>query len=178
MERVRSGCRRGRFWRWVGGAIASVLLVVVGAFGFASAQQPKLTAPDANVTFRKVKIKPHKPGDDGMYGYELRGRNFTAHNTSLLQLISYAYEVQAKQVVGGPDWIDTDRYDITATVDEKDEPTHQQLRSMMKNLLASRFHFVFHADKQELPCYFLTVSAKGPKLTTSQEEGRCPAFLP
>ena len=111
-----------------------------------------------------------------MYGYELSGRNFTARNTSLLQLISYAYEVQAKQVVGGPDWIDKDRYDITATVDENGETTHQQLRSMMKNLLASHFHFVFHADKQELPCYFLTVSASGPKLSPREDGGTLPGI--
>lgn len=136
----------------------------------------KSASPDANVSFRKVKIKSHKPGDAGMYGFELSGQNFTAHNTSLLDLISYAYEVQAKQVAGGPDWIDKYRYDIAATVGENDDPTHQQLRSMMKNLLASRFHLVFHADKQEMPCYFLAVSPNGPKLAPNNGGGTLPGI--
>jgi uncharacterized protein (TIGR03435 family) len=151
--------------------------------GVAHAQIPgnpkpaKLMDEDADVRYRKATIKPSVSGGEGMHGFRLIGRNFVTYNTSVIDLISYAYEVQAKQVSGVPDWIANDRYDIAATLDLKGEPTHQQLRVVMKKLLADRFQLSFHADKQQLAAYVLMVAKNGQNMTPTQFQGPLPGML-
>jgi uncharacterized protein (TIGR03435 family) len=136
----------------------------------------KLMNEDADASFSKANIREAVSGVAGRHGFLLNGRNFTTYNTSVLDLISYAYEMQAKQVAGVPDWIANERYDIAATLEQKGVPTHQQLRVMMKKLLADRFRLSFHADKQELPAYVLTVAKEGQKLTPTQFQGPLPGM--
>jgi len=136
----------------------------------------KLMDEDADASFSKATVKEAVSSVAGRHGFLLNGRNFTTYNTSVIDLISYAYEVQAKQVAGVPDWISSDRYDIAATLDQKGVPTHQQLRVMMKKLLANRFQLSFHADKQELAAYVLTVAKEGQKLAPTQFQGPLPGM--
>ena len=63
-------------------------------------------ATDADVSFKKARIKRNISGGVRPYGFHLDGRTFVTEDTSLTDLISYAYEVHAKQIVGGPDWMD------------------------------------------------------------------------
>jgi uncharacterized protein (TIGR03435 family) len=137
---------------------------------------PKVMAADADVSFKKARIKRNTSGGVRPYGFHLDGRAFVTEDTSLTDLISYAYEVHAKQIVGGPDWMDQDRYDIDATLEQKGEPSHQQLRVMVKKLLADRFRLTFHADKVEMPACVLTVGKNGPKLSPTEFEGQLPGI--
>jgi uncharacterized protein (TIGR03435 family) len=137
---------------------------------------PKLMAADADPSFDVATIKPNNSGAAGMQGLTLNGRNFATRNSSLVDLISFAYEVQAKQIVGGPDWMDKDRYDIAAVPDQEGAPNVQQLRVMMRKLLADRFKLTFHHDKRELSAYVLTVGKNGQKLTPTQLNGPLPGI--
>src|SRR6201999_1368713 len=101
----------------------------------------------------------------------VRGRNFSTRASSLEDLISFAYEVQAKQIVGAPDWINKDRYDIAAVPDTEGDPNPKQVRIMIQKLLADRFKLKFHHDKRELSAYVLTIGSAGQKLTPSQSTG-------
>jgi len=139
-------------------------------------QPAKMMEEGADVSFHKATIRLSAPGEDHMTGYRLDGRNFTTRNTSVSDLISYAYELQSKQVLGIPDWIDQERYDVSATLDQKGEPNHQQLRVMVKKLLAERFRLAFHADKRMMPAYVLTVGEGGHKLTPTQFQGQLPGM--
>ena len=136
----------------------------------------KLMNEDADASFSKATVKEAAASVAGRHGFLLNGKNFTTYNTSVLDLISYAYEMQAKQVAGVPDWIANERYDIAATLEQKGVPNHQQLRVMMKKLLADRFQLSFHPDKQELPAYVLTVAKEGQKLTPTQSPGPLPGM--
>ena len=138
---------------------------------------PKPMAADADVSFKKARIKRNTSGGVRPYGFHLDGRTFVTEDTSLTDLISYAYEVHAKQIAGGPDWMDQDRYDIDATLGQKGEPSHQQLRVMVKKLLADRFRLTFHADKVEMPAWVLTVGKDGPKLSPTEFEGQLPGIM-
>ena len=100
----------------------------------------------------------------------MNGRNFTTRNSSLDDLIAFAYEVQTKQIVGGPDWMDKDRYDIAAVPDEEGAPNVHQLKIMLQKLLADRFKLTFHHDKRELSAFVLTVGKNGQKLTPTADE--------
>jgi uncharacterized protein (TIGR03435 family) len=148
-----------------------------GAWKIPAPPKPaKLMNEDADASFSKANVKQAVSAVAGRHGFLLNGRNFITYNTSVLDLISYAYEMQAKQVAGVPDWIANERYDIAATIEQKGVPTHQQLRVMMKKLLADRFQLSFHADKQQLAAFVLTVAKDGQKLTPTQFQGPLPGM--
>jgi uncharacterized protein (TIGR03435 family) len=137
---------------------------------------PKLMAADADPSFDVATIKPNNSGASSIQGLTLNGRNFATRNSSLGDLIGFAYEVQAKQIVAAPDWLDKDRYDIAAVPDQDGAPNIQQLRVMVQKLLTSRFNLKFHHDQRELSAYVLTVGKNGQKLTPTQLKGSLPGM--
>jgi uncharacterized protein (TIGR03435 family) len=137
---------------------------------------PKLMAADADPSFDVATIKPNNSGASSIQGLTLNGRNFATRNSSLGDLIGFAYEVQAKQIVAAPDWLDKDRYDIAAVPDQDGAPNIQQLRAMVRKLLTSRFNLKFHHDQRELSAYVLTVGKNGQKLTPTQLKGSLPGM--
>ena len=126
---------------------------------------PKKMAKDANPSFDVATIKPSKPDAQGK-GFSLRGRTESTYNTSLADLIEFADDVHAKQIVSGPDWIDTAKFDITGVPDKEGEPSYEQVKAMVQKLLADRFQLKFHPEKRELSVYVLTVAKNGPKNLT------------
>ncbi len=137
---------------------------------------PKLMAADADPSFDVATIKPNDSGASQMQGLTVRGRDFATRNSSLVDLISFAYNVQAKQIVGAPEWMDKDRYDIAAVPVQEGVPNPQQLRTMMKKLLADRFKLTFHQEKRELSAYVLTVGKNGQKLKPTELPGPLPGL--
>ncbi len=111
---------------------------------------PRLMAPDADPSFDVVTIKPNDSGGSSIQGLKLQGRNFTITNGSLADLIAFAYNVHAKQIVNGPDWMDKDRFDIAGVPDKDGVPSDKQLRVMMQKLLTDRFSLKFHPEKRDL----------------------------
>jgi len=73
--------------------------------------------------------------------------------------------VKNYQIVG-PSWLDTERFDINATLPP--ETTKQQFQVMLQNLLAERFKLTIHRETKELPAYVLTVGKGGPKMKESE----------
>lgn len=65
-------------------------------------------AADANPSFEVATIKPSKPDEPGKL-FTVRGTHFMTVNTTLMDMITMAYDVQQKQVVGGPDWMSSDK---------------------------------------------------------------------
>ncbi len=137
---------------------------------------PKPMKEDADPSFDVATIKPNDSGASSMQGLTMNGRNFATRNSSLADLIGFAYEVQMKQIVGGPDWLEKDRYDIAAVPDQEGAPNVQQLRLMVQKLLASRFNLKFHHDQRELSAYVLTVGKNGQKLNPTQLKGSLPGM--
>lgn len=124
----------------------------------------KPMAADANPAFEVATIKPSKPDQPGK-GFRVNGRNFSTINTSLSDLITFAYDVQAKQVTGAPAWSETDHYDLGGKPEGEGQPNSRQLKIMVQKLLADRFKLTFHRDKKEMSVYIITIAKSGPKLT-------------
>jgi uncharacterized protein (TIGR03435 family) len=137
---------------------------------------PKLMPADADPSFDVATIKPNDSGAPSMQQLTIRGRDFKVVNGSLGDLIAFAYDVQAKQIVGAADWIHNDRYDIAAVPDVEGAPSLTQLRGMVRKLLADRFQLTFHHEKRELPAFVLTVGKTGEKLTPTQATGPLPGL--
>jgi uncharacterized protein (TIGR03435 family) len=125
-------------------------------------------AADAHPVFDVATIKPSKPDAQGK-GFGVRGRKVSTFNTTLIDLVEFAYDVQSKQIVNAPAWMETDHYDISGQPDLEGQPSHEQLKEMMQKLLADRFKLTFHRDKKELAVFAMTVAKTGLKLKPSEQ---------
>src|ERR1700733_10402250 len=132
----------------------------------------------AQPAFEVASIKPNRSGQ-GNSGFRRAGAGeLNAINITLKKLIAYAYDVQDYQISGGPDWMDSERYNILAKPGTEPAPATgaggtSLLRLRLQALLADRFQLSFHRATKELPIFTLAVGKNGPKLkaaTASQEE--------
>ena len=63
--------------------------------------------------------------------------------------------------MGGPDWLDTERWDIIGQAPQSS--TIDELHLMMQNLFVERFKLKSHHEQREMPVYVLTVDPKSAK---------------
>jgi uncharacterized protein (TIGR03435 family) len=126
----------------------------------------QMMAVSADPAFDVATIKPSDPDDTGN-GFQLRGRRVHIKNETMNNMISFAYGIHIKQLVGGPEWFGTDRYDVDGVADVEGAPNLKQMQGMVKKLLADRFKLTFHRERRELSVYAITVGKSGPKLTKS-----------
>lgn len=128
-------------------------------------------------SFDVASIKPAKPPSDGRMFVQMSndpGReDYT--NVSLQGMITRAYGVKDYQVTG-PDWINSIRFDVTAT--HPPNAPREQIQLMLQALLADRFRLTIHRKKKDLPAYALVVAKNGPKLKESKEGDAPPPPLP
>jgi uncharacterized protein DUF3738 len=82
-------------------------------------------------------------------------------------LIKTAYGVHDDQIVGGPEWIDTARFDLTAkAADTTPSATafRDQARLMLRRALEDRFNLALVRDRREIPVYALVISKSDGRL--------------
>jgi uncharacterized protein (TIGR03435 family) len=94
---------------------------------------------------------------------------FVAKNHALKTLIAAAYNLTPNTISGGPDWINSDRFDIQAKTPGELQPNLDDQMSMLRTLLADRFKFTFHRESKEFSIYVLTVAKGGPKMKAGTE---------
>ena len=132
-----------------------------------------------NESFEVASVKPSNP-DPG--GGPLAGipmvlpvlDRLTAQNVTLRLLVMSAYQKQPYEVFGGPEWQNSDKFDINARA--AGAKTTDQLFGMLQTLLADRFKLKVHTEKREVPIYALVVARNdgrlGPKIKPSPD--KCP----
>ena len=137
-------------------------------------------------SFEAATIKPPDPKGRqaaGFYG-QPGGRVFLGVNVKLL--VQYAFDLQDYQVIGGPDWAASQRFEITAVPSETSitrnipvanaEPTAEQ-RLMLQSLLRDRYGFTFHFDTKEGEVYLLTRGTKPLQLKPPKDPTSDPRAL-
>jgi uncharacterized protein (TIGR03435 family) len=127
---------------------------------------PSLRAQAPANAFEVTSVRPNKTGDGRvMVGMQPGGR-FTATNVALRLLLRQAFNVQDFQIVGGPDWIVSDRFDVIAKAPDGAEFTADTMRPMLRSLLAERFKLMFHNETRDMPIYALMKARTDGKLGT------------
>ena len=127
-------------------------------------EPPKPMAADAPLAFEVATIKLSNPDQPGKL-FTVRGRNVMTINTTLSDLIVFAYDLHQKQLAGAPDWAGSQKFDVTGQPESPGVPSITQLRGMIRLLLTERFKLAFHRDKREMPVYAIIVGPNGHKLT-------------
>lgn len=126
-------------------ALAMVGVSVVGLL----AQEPQRP-----LTFDVTSVKPNTSGEQGGSSKAQPGR-YLGLNVTLKRAVGLAYR-PVQEFVGGPDWINTDRFDIEGSVEGT--PTQDQMLEMLRSLLADRFKLAVHRETRQMPAYALTLA--------------------
>jgi uncharacterized protein (TIGR03435 family) len=130
-----------------------------------------------------------KPSDmAGTVSIRRSGYRIATTSTSLLFLITWAYDVHSDRVYGKPNWLDSVRYDVMANAPQDNRPAPlrlpgqpTQLQQMMQALLADRFKLVIHRETRQLPMYALVVAKGGAKIHLTEAPavmGQTPFRMP
>jgi uncharacterized protein (TIGR03435 family) len=122
------------------------------------------TAPSR---FAVASIKPVQEVPDSSSGIRTGHGRLDAHNVTLKRCIIGAYGVGPHEIVGGPDWLETERFEISAKADQPIDDD-EALMEMLKDLLAERFKLAIHRATKVMPTFVLEVAKKGPKMDRAE----------
>ncbi len=130
-------------------------------------------------SFEVATIKRTDPNFAGFVVGGFRAGRFSAQGFTLKDLIGYAYDVDNRQISGGPKWSDSERYDVVGKP-EKTGPLKPELgKLMLQTLLSERFQLKIHRDVEEMPVYVMTIAAGGLKMRPRSEgDGGAPGGMP
>jgi uncharacterized protein (TIGR03435 family) len=148
---------RGRLLLAVG--ITAVALVVPGR----AQTQPETTSQPY---FEVASIRPSN-ADPTTSGIETGHGRIEARNVTLKRCIMGAYGVGPHQVLGGPDWLESDRFQISAKAGQPIDDD-AVLMTMLRGLLAERFKLALHREIKTIPAFVLEVAKNGPKLERAE----------
>jgi uncharacterized protein (TIGR03435 family) len=118
--------------------------------------------------FEVATIKPTDP--DAGAGRWIRMQSadrFQAHNHAVRTLIAAAYDLNPQAILGGPAWVDAERWDVLAKTPGAIRPNLDEQMSMLRGLLKERFKLGFHREPKQLSIYLLSVAKGGVKLRGS-----------
>src|SRR5262245_19960096 len=130
-------------------SVALVFGLVFGApAGPAGARLGAQQQGDRPLAFEVASIKENKTGDGRVMLQLPPGGRFTATNVSLRLLIAQAYgdgpPLPNFRIVGGPSWLDSDRFDVNAKASSEFQPSTagppRELMVMLRTLLEERFN--------------------------------------
>ena len=107
----------------------------------------------------------------------------TIRNSTVKEMIDVAYELRFgparpvlnQMIVGGPSWTETAVFDVDAKA-ESPTVTMQQMRGMLRTMLAERFHLTSHRESRQLTGLALVVAKDGHKLKEAAANGQ-PSFV-
>ena len=135
-------------------------------------------AQDKSATFEVATVKANTSGDNNGMLQRQPGGRMTATNMPVRPMISYAYQLAGYQLVGGPSWIESARYDVVAKMDGNPLPVApgtglDPMQIALQNLLAERFKLKVHHEMREMDIYALVTikpGAQGPKLAPTTQD--------
>ena len=157
----RSG-QPGRGLRALPGSCVIVAAVLIVAASRGLVGQSVESRPSFEVV--SIKRTLPLPGHGNLINTTAGGR-FTAMRVTLKRLIQLAYQVQDLQISGGPNWIDSDLYNVEARQSTAaGDLSKEQLKPMLQKLLTERFKLQTHRETRNLQIYSMVVDKNGLKV--------------
>jgi uncharacterized protein (TIGR03435 family) len=180
----------------------AVALLLAGPASILLAQKPAPATGPAQPAasgplVADVHAAPYRPSID--YTVTSGHRRVDIRNATLVNLIDYAHGIEDDDgredafIVGGPSWLDFDRFDVAAfvpslqpAIPDTGQPnygmyapgTNDAIRPVVERILEERFHLKYHNEDRPLPGYVVTVAKDGPKLADAKDPtlpGSCQA---
>ncbi len=104
-----------------------------------------------------------------MSGGVLRGTRFEMRQATMVDLVRVAYGVDADKVLGGPSWLEVDRFDVFAKAPAGTPP--ETVKLTLQALLADRFKLVVRQETKPMPAFVLSMGKGKPKLKEADGSG-------
>jgi uncharacterized protein (TIGR03435 family) len=147
--------------------LVGLALVILPAVLVAQRPQntPKFDAAD-------ISLRPRTglTNQPGMTGGVLRGGRYDLRNGTMLDLVATAYNITDRDlIVGGPAWLERNRFDIAAKAPQ--DTSQADLRLMLQGLLAERFKLALHQDTRPATGFVLTLGKDKHKLKEAAGPG-------
>jgi uncharacterized protein (TIGR03435 family) len=145
--------------------IACLFAFGAGFAGMNAPAQPAGAVP----SFEVASIKPSPPGVTGATMRLDPGGRFVATGMTIRNLIQLSFGTKDYNLVGGPSWLSTLKYDIIATTAHtaaapQKEPSQQEQMLKVQQLLLERFHLTMHREMREMAVYVIVQAPAGPKM--------------
>jgi uncharacterized protein (TIGR03435 family) len=149
-----------------------VLLAILSAPSLAQTSPTQTPAATKSFVIADVHVSPFT-SNPFMHGNSIQGDRYFLTQATMAELIATAYSVDVTNVQGGPTWLERDHYDIRAKVPPK--TTQEDVKLMLRALLADRFHLVVKTASAPMPTYILSAGSGKPKMAESEgtDEGSC-----
>jgi uncharacterized protein (TIGR03435 family) len=165
-------------------ALAAIALPILFGWLQATPARAESQAQSTGAIAPAFEVSSIKPNNGTpMAGFSIVGKpfigimwkadRFMATNFTLHGLIRVAYAMQDDQILGGPDWLNSERYDIEGKVEKSVADELQTLgsdqrvlqsRHILQAFLADRFRLALHRETREVSGYALVIAKIGPKL--------------
>jgi uncharacterized protein (TIGR03435 family) len=137
-------------------------------------------AQETRPKFDAFEVATVKPSDADAKGRMFRmdgTHRWVATNFTLQALIALGYDMNPRTISGGPEWMDSQRFNIEAGTPGDVAPTRLEQMQMLRALLLERFGLKFHRQDKEMAIYSLTVLKSGPKLKAAEEPDDPPKII-
>ena len=139
--------------------IAASVLTCGVALGQSSATPPATPpAPPSNFDAADVRVSPPSKNMFPFTTSGFRGGKYEIRNGTMAELIRAAYSTDPDKILGGPSWLESDRFDVVAKAPPSTSYATAML--MLRALLADRFQLVVRSDTRPLPAYALTLGKR------------------
>jgi uncharacterized protein (TIGR03435 family) len=142
-------------------SVAAVVsaLAVLSAYG-----QERIPAgpPPDGPTFDVVSIKRVTEIRDRRSIGEQPGGRFVVSGMAIAAVIRTAYPADVSDLIGAPDWVATEVYDLTAQAGR--DVSREQMEAMLRGMLAERFTLAVHYEMQERPVYQMVLARADGRL--------------
>ena len=175
IERIMTHRPRTNLSAWNRALLATVAAmtlaapVAIGALSAPPRSTGANTAAATGPSFEVATVKPNTSGAMRLTMRILPGGTYEAANVTLESMIRMSYRLQESQLIGGPAWIYSDRFDILAKT--ADEAPQSEFGLRMQSLLAEQFNLKMRNETRDLPIYALVSArgdvSRGPRLTPS-----------
>lgn len=185
---IRAYCKRPLF-------LVVIWISSLGAAGYCQSPTPATerdqrggTAPETLPSFEAATIKPAERGAQRPIGlYVYRGGRIYAGLSTFKMLVCDAFNLQLFQVEGGPEWTDSDLFDVSAVPPDtsksrqsnprfiNDAPSDEQ-REMLQSLLIERFGLKSHRASRESAVLFLERNNKPLAMANTKRPNSFPVL--
>jgi uncharacterized protein (TIGR03435 family) len=139
-------------------------------------------AQEKDATFEVASVKANKSGDTNGNLRLLPGGRVNASNMPVRPIITFAYQLAQYQLIGGPGWLSSDRYDLVAKMEQDvalatiipGASTPSPMQVALRNLLEERFKLKVHHETRDMDIYALVMArpggAPGPGLKPTTQD--------
>ncbi len=119
-------------------------------------------------SFDVASIRAHAVEDD-RFGVKMPNEGqFRATGVTARQLLMLAYDIQETQIAGGPEWLDSAKWDVEAK-SQSTQYSVEETRRMLQAMLNDRFALRSRRETQQRAGYVLSVARGGTKFKAATE---------